>query len=321
MSIEALKLEIETREQQRLESKRSQYKSNNCIASNLGECLRERYHGIVDYDKKPIADTWLQARFEEGNNQERNLLVKLLQMGFQVVEGQKRFEILDRNGRVIMTGRIEGKVIFNAKYYPFEIKSMNPNIYAGIETFEDFAKYNHTAKYPKQLMSYMFSENLDEGFFLLTDCLGHFKIIPIKLDYAMMEGEMQNCTLVMDAVEKKTPPPFHTDKAVCRKCWACKTACFPDLDFGDGVQVIDDDELLNNLNRRQELAPMANEFAKLDKEIKDKAKDNYKHAICGNYEMVVKEYPINYKAKEAYTIQAKKVEISRIDEDTTVDIN
>lgn len=320
MSIESLKQEIEQRENQRLESKKSQYKPSNCIASNLGACLRERYHSIVDYEKKPMADNHLQARFEAGNEEERSVLIKLLTMGYQIVEGQKRFEIKDRNNRVIMSGRIEGKIKHEDRYYPFEIKSMNPNIYAGIETVEDFAKYGHTAKYPKQLMSYMFSENIDEGFFLLTDCMGHFKIVPIKLDWEMMEREMQNCTLVQDAVERKEPPAFHQDKAICRKCWACKTACFPPLDFGEGVQVVDDDELLYNLNRRQELSPMASEFEKLDKTIKEKAKANYKHAVCGNYEIVIKDYDINYKAKEAHTVKAKKVEIARIDQEITTEV-
>lgn len=320
MSVEKLKEEIEKREQQRLESKRSQYKPNNCIASGLGECLRERYHSIVDWDKKPIADTWLQARFEEGNEQERRILIKLLTSGFEVVEGQRRFEIKDRANRVIISGRIEGKIKYDGKLYPFEIKSMNPNIYAGIDTLEDFAKFAHTARYPKQLQSYMFSEGADEGFFILTDCLGHFKIIPIKLDYDLMEIEMKNCELVMLAVDSKEPLPFHKNKAICRKCWACKTCCFPPLDFGEGVQIVEDDELLVDLKRRQELVSTAKEFDVLDKSIKERIKSNYKHIVIDNYEVEVKEYPIKYKAQEARTITAKKVEISIINEDTTIEI-
>lgn len=319
MSIEILKSEIEKRENARLESRKTQYQPKNCIASNLGECLRERYHSIVDWKAKPIADSWLQARFEEGNEQERRILIKLLTNNFEVVEGQTRFEIKDRNGRVILTGRIEGKIKYEGKYYPFEIKSMNPNIYDGIDSLEDFQKYSHTAKYPKQLQSYMFSQELPEGFFILTDCLGHFKIIIVKLDFEIMEKEMQSCTIVMDAVEKKEPLAFHKDTAVCKKCWACKTCCFPPLDFGEGVQVIDDPDFLVNLNRRQELIASAKEFEKLDKIIKDRSK-SYKHAICENFEIVVKEYPINYKATEARTITAKKVEISKINEELTIEI-
>lgn len=318
MSVEILKAEIEKREIARLESKRSQYQPKNCVASNLGECLLERYHSIVNWNAKPMADTWLQARFEEGNEQERRILIKLLTNNFEVVEGQTRFEIKDRSGRVILTGRIEGKIKFDGKYYPFEIKSMNPNIYDNINCLEDLQKFAHTAKYPKQLQSYMFSQNLEEGFFILTDCLGHFKVIPIYLDLEVMEKEMQNCELVMDAVEGKVGLGYHKDTSVCRKCWACKTTCFPDLDFGEGVQVIDDPEFLEDLKRRQQLidSGCVKEYDKLDKTVKERAK-NYKHAICDNFEIVVKEYPINYKAQEARTITAKKVEISRIDEEIT----
>lgn len=318
MSIEMLKSEIELREEQRLKSKQTQYQSKNCIASNLGECLKERYHSIVDWDKKPIADTWLQARFEEGVEQERRILIKLMNNGFDLVEGQKKFRVNDRSGRCIMSGKIEGKLKFEGKYYPFEIKSMNPNIYAGIENLEDFDKYSHTKKYPKQLMAYMFSENCDEGFFIITDCLGHFKIIPVKLDYNMMEQEMQNCELVQDCVEKKAPPEFTSNKALCRKCWAAKTCCFPPMDFGEGVQIVDDEELIVDLNRRDELMEASKEYEAVDKRIKEKVKC-YQHVLAGNYEITTKEITVNYKAKEAYTSTQKRVSIERIDLDVTTE--
>lgn len=321
MSIEKLKLDIESREEARLKAKQGSYTSKNCIAANLGECLKERYHSIVDGAKRPLADTWLQARFEEGNEQERKLLIKLMSNGFDIVNNQQRFEILDRNKRVILTGRIEGKVKYEGKYYPFEIKSMNPNIYAGIDKLEDFQKYSHTARYPKQLMSYMFSENVDEGFFLITDCLGHFKIIPIKLDYDMMEKEMQNCTLVMDHVENKEPPEFTNNKALCRKCWACKVVCFPDMQFGEGVIVVDDEELSADLKRRDEIQGLSSEYDKLDKKIKDRVKSSYKHAIVGNFEIQVKTSPVNYKAQEARTIQVTKVSIDKIESEITAGEN
>lgn len=319
MNIETLKAEIEKREEARLKSKMSQYKPNNCVASGLGECLRERYHSIVDYDKKELAGTWLQARFEEGNEQERRLLIKLLTLGIEVVEGQKRFEVKDRTGRVILTGRIEGKIKYEGKYYPFEIKSMNPNIYDGINSLEDMQKYGHTARYPKQLMSYMFSENVDEGFFLLTDCLGHFKIIPIKLDYEMMEKEMQACELVMVAVEKKLPPAHHKDTALCRKCWAAKTCCFPALDFGEGVTIVDDAELEIDLKERDKLQEAAKAYEKLDKKVKERLKI-IPHAVCGNFESVAKTTPTNYKAQEAKVVNVTKVSISKIESDITTEI-
>lgn len=318
MSIENLKIEIEQREEARLVAKRSQYQSKNCIASNLGECLRERYHSIVDWTKKPVADTWLQARFEEGNEQERKLLIKLMTLGYQLIENQKRFEIKDRKDRVILTGKIEGKIKYQDKHYPFEIKSMNPNIYDGINTLEDMQKYSHTAKYPKQLMAYMFSENVDEGFFLLTDCLGHFKIIPVKLDYDMMEKEMQNCTFVMECVDKLGPPPHHKDTAICRKCWAAKTCCFPSLDFGEGVTILDDPDLEQALKDRDVLQQSASNYDKLDKKVKERLKI-IPHAVIGNFESVSKTSTVNYKATEARAIQMTKVSISKIESDVIIE--
>lgn len=316
MSVELLKLEIESKENQRLESKRTQYSSKNCIASNLGDCLRQRYYDITAGDSKPIADLWLQARFEEGSEQERRILIKLLTSGFEVVEGQKRFEIKDRNGRIILSGRIEGKIKFQGKYYPFEIKSMNPNIYAGIDSLEDFAKYSHTKKYPKQLQSYMFSENVDEGFFIITDCLGHFKIIPVYLDYNMMEQELQNCTIVMNHVWEGLAPQFTTDRSLCRKCWACKTVCFPSIDFGEGVTVMDEPELALDLKRRDELDDQRKEYEAIDKRVKERLKESPGlHAICDKWEIEVTKKSQVRKATEEKTIDVTRVKIERIEDD------
>lgn len=321
MSVENLRNEIIKKESERLSHKRSKYQPKNCTASGLVECLKERYHAIIDWKSKPISDDWLQARFEEGNEQERRILIKLLSNGFEISDNQHRFEIKDRSGRVILTGRIEGKIKYEGKYYPFEIKSMNPNIYAGIDKLEDFEKYSHTQKYPKQLMSYMYNESCDEGFFIITDCLGHFKIITVKLDYAMMEKEIQNCTFVQDCVDKKCPPPFTDNKALCRKCWAAKTCCFPAMDFGEGMQVINDDELKADLDRRFELMPAAKEYDQVDKSIKERVKDFYTHAVCDNYEIIVKKSTVNYKAQEARTIEQKRVSIDRIESDITMENN
>lgn len=318
MSVELLKKEIESRENQRLLSRRTEYKQSNCIASGLGDCLRERYYSIVDGDSKPVADEWLQARFEEGSEQERRILIKLLTNGFEIVENQRRFEVKDRDNRVILTGRIEGKIKFQGKYYPFEIKSMNPNIYDGIDNIEDFAKYSHTKKYPKQLMSYMFSENVDEGFFIITDCLGHFKIIVVYLDYNVMEEEMQNCTIVMNHVWEGIAPQFTTDRSLCRKCWACKTVCFPSMDFGEGITVIDEPELAIDLKRREELSEPRSEYESIDKRVKERLKEfPGLHAICDKWEIEVTKKSQVRKATEEKTIDVIRVKIERIEEDAT----
>jgi ferredoxin len=316
MSVEMLKIEIEKKESDRLKMKNNKYSSKNCIASGLGDCLRERYYSICEYESKPSPDEWLMARFEEGNEQERRILVKLLSNGFDIVDNQHRFEIKDREGRVILSGRIEGKIKFQGKYYPFEIKSMNPNIYAGIDTLDDFAKYSHTKKYPKQLQSYMFSENVDEGFFIITDCLGHFKIIPVYLDYNMMEQELQNCTIVMNHVWEGIPPQFTSDRSLCRKCWACKTVCFPSADFGEGVTVMDEPELALDLKRRDELDVQRKEYEAIDKRVKERLKESPGlHAICDKWEIEVTKKSQVRKATEEKTIDVTRVKIERIEDD------
>lgn len=323
MFIENLKIDIEKRRLDRLRSKCTVYPKNNPTASSLEECTRKMVLEIVHWKDKPVFEPEVMARLEEGNRQESYVIRELMEIGFTITENNPPpFEILSRDKKVIMRGKIDGKIEINKNYkIPFEIKSMNPNIYDRINTIDDFNNYFWTKKYLLQMQSYLYANNEEHGLFICTDMQGHWKIFTVSLDMVEMEKILQKCEQVVAARDGAELPDFHNDKAVCRRCWLFKKHCFPGVDFGEGVQVVDDDELLNKLNRRQELAPMAKEFEVLDKSIKDKAKDNYSHAICGNFELVIKPYTINYKAKEAYTLNAKKVEISRIDQETTVDIN
>lgn len=276
------------KEEERLRSQANLFRKNVNWASDIGVCAREMFYSITDWDKKPIPEPYLLARFEEGREQEKKVIKKLMENGFEIVEGQKPFEIKDRNGRVILTGRIDGKIRWDNRKIPFEVKSLMPSVYSQIDTVEDFNKYSWAKKYPLQMMSYLFGENIDEGIFILTDCLGHFKVIPVRLDYASMESILQRCELVMNAVDKKTPPDFFKDTSVCRKCWALGRVCSPPLDFGEGVAIIDDAEIEVKLAKRDELYGLSKEFEVLDKEVKGYFR-NKPHCLCGNFEIIGKE--------------------------------
>lgn len=309
-SVLSLADEIHKRELARLNSKAMVYRKNNNWASDIGECNREMYYSIVDWDKKPLPAPELIARFETGNEQEKKVIINLLSLDFEVVEGQKHFEIKDRKGRVIISGRIDGKIIWQGKKYPFEVKSMNPNIYHNVNTMEDFNKYHWTRKYPKQMQSYLFSENLEEGLFIVTDCLGHFKIIPISINLEEMELIMQRSELVMTAVDIKEPPAFHKDASTCRRCWAFGRVCHPPINVNE-MQVITDVEMELKLSRREELKANNSEYEDLDKEIKEYFKGK-ESAVCGDFMITGKKQIRQFKAKEASTQEIWVTKIEKI---------
>lgn len=311
MKANKLAEEILAKESARLSTKSSLYQKRNVVASDIPICHREGFYSIVNWDKKKLPDTQLQARFEQGNEEERRTIIRLLECGWEVVESQKPFQIKDRNNKTVITGRIDGKIKYEGTLIPFEVKSMNPNIYSQINTMEDFKRYRHTAKYPLQMMCYLYGENLLEGMFILTDCLGHFKIITIELDYDLMESIIQKSEVIMASVASNIPPSFHDDPSVCRQCWACGILCHPPLDFGPGIEIIANEDLEQKLEKWNSLKDTQSDYEVLDKEIKEFFKDR-PHSICGEYEISGKKIIKNIKAAEAKTLEYWQSKIEKI---------
>lgn len=274
--------EIQSRREAKLKSEAKIFRQVNPRASAITECNREMVLSITNWKDKPAPDIHLQARFNEGKEQERKVIRELIDLGFEVIEGQKPFELKDRKSRTILTGSIDGKILLDGKRIPFEIKSLNPNIYSQINEVNDFNRYEWVKRYPRQMQAYLYGNNEESGLFILTDCLGHIKTFPVFLDYEEMEVILKRCEYVMDCVENKTLPDYHKDYSVCRRCWALGRCCTPPLDFGEGTQVIDDPDMEFMLNRREELNNVVKEYKQIDKQVKDYFKEK-PNCLVGNF--------------------------------------
>jgi CRISPR/Cas system-associated exonuclease Cas4 (RecB family) len=297
---EAIK-EIEKRRYQRLQSEAKNFRQTICRASSIGECDRELCHSIIDWQVKPLPDLELQARFDEGKEQHKKVHRELLEDGFDVIEGEKSFEIKGRNGKVVCTGHIDGRISYNGIKPPFEIKSLTPNLFNQINSLEDFNKWEWSRKYPRQMQLYLFGENEEQGIYILSDCLGHRKYFPVVLDYEETERILHRCEYVMACVEEGILPPFHKDYSVCRRCWAMGRVCAPDIKL-EGAQIIDDPEIEAELKRREELKELVKEFDALDKHIKDYFKE-HADVLVGDFHITGKWNEKNLKPTEAKTIK------------------
>lgn len=308
-------IDINKRESERLATQGKQYRKTTNWASSIGECKREMFYSITEWDKKPVPDLHLLARFEEGREQERKILRRLLENGLDVIEGQKPIDIKDRKGRVVISARLEGKVRWNGSKIPFEIKSLNPNVYARIDTVEDFNKMEWSRRYPIQMNLYLYAENAEQGLFILTDCLGHFKLIPCFLDLDLVERVLTVCTEVMDAVESGNPPDFLRHKPnTCKKCWAFGRVCQPPIEPQQGLELIDNSELLDALIRREQTEEAHHDYAVADKIIKDILKGK-PMVICGDYQITGEEKNVHYKeqpAKPAFDQKRWSMKIERL---------
>lgn len=306
MTVEELCAEIAQKREDSYRRNLGPWPKNNMTASDISECPRESVLAIFNWQERPAFDPDIKMRLERGNKIEDLALQELMGLGYRVRVERKPFEIRDRrnNDRLLCRGKVDGflqddRPLDKPEDVPFECKSLNPNVYARIDSQEDFDRYLFFKKYPKQLQTYLFANNIEAGFWILDDCMGHWKLIPCRLDYERMEKVLQHLELVADHVEKKTLPDYQQDPAVCLKCWAYGRVCNPPLlGTHEGMQIINDPELEEKLDRLDEMRESHHEFESLDKELKAVFKGK-PYLIVGDWLIRGEEKLRRTKAQEA----------------------
>lgn len=312
-TVNALCKQIEERRQLLKSKDLGPWPKSNPTASDISECTREMVLQVTNWQDRPPFTAAIRERLDRGTKIEDLVIQELRDIGYTIRQDRMPFEIRDKQGRLLCRGKVDGFIQIGRKDFPFEVKSLNPNIFNRIDSQEDFDQYIFFRKYPKQLLVYLYANNIEEGFFILDDCLGHQKLIPVKLDYERMEKILQQLESAVDHLAKKTLPDFHKDPAVCLKCHFFKRICTPPFFTGEGLQMINDPELEAKLNRRAELDPAATEYDRLDKELKEvfKGRDGL---IIGNWLVSGEEKTRNYKAQTARETKYWQTTFERVDE-------
>jgi len=261
-------------------------------ASAVGVCAREVYHQITDWQLRPQPDTTLLHRFQRGNEVESIVVRELLADGFYVhnyLDEQITFEIRENlpeelqshrdsyDSFIICRGHMDGRITWGDDKPVFEVKSLNPNVWGRIESVRDFFSMgSFWVKYPRQMLLYLYQAAEPFGLFILDDCLGHWKILPVVFDDFLDECEdaLRTCRKAAIAARTGAPPPYHDDPTVCLECWARDVGvCSPPLDFTPAKFIelhgasINDDIWTTELNKAERAA-----FNESDKRIKDTMK-------------------------------------------------
>lgn len=319
---EALVEEIKNRQQISIEKLRRSDPQHNPRASNIHECARNIAYQVLDWEKKAPFDDWLLARFEEGRRQEVAVVQRLRSMGFEIIEqdinGQLTISIPEQNGSEfrrgeVLTGRIDGLIKWEDKWIPFEVKSLNPNLFAGIKTLDDFQKKPLYRRYLRQMQMYLFGRNAEMGIFILTDCQGHDIAIPIYLDLGEAEWILKHLEKAARAIKKREyPDRIPYDVSICGKC-PFSTICLNDI-INKPADMIENEALERDIERHEELKPLASEFDRIHDNIKETFKDIPK-AIVGTRWRIQQvpsqrtSYEIPPEIKKEY---AKKVPVNRL---------
>lgn len=282
---DALADAITVRRREVLGRKISAYQRKNSILSDVHDCERYMTYAVLDWDKRPMHDADLQARFDAGNVWEKQIVIELLGMGFDFQASQMPITITNRSGETIATGKIDGFIAWEGKKVPVEIKTMTLHLFDQIKSVEDFQKKPWLRKYTRQLMLYMFGNNVEHGLFLITNGLGSWKLLPLTLDFGECEALLQKLERVHEAIKKKVyldRIPY--DHTICGKCPFAIT-CLPDV-INKAAEMIDNPALEADIARHEELKPLASEYDHLHDKMKETFA-NVEKAVIGTRWMIL----------------------------------
>ena len=214
-----------------------------------------------------------------------------------ILEQGRSFEMRDLN----ITGHLDLKIAEKGvdKAYPVEVKGLQHSEWKNLNSFHDFiaSKKPWVRKYPAQISLYLLMDNAEEGlFYLKSKATSMPKAVWIKLDFEYTELILRKAERVNAAILTNTPPDrMEYDAQVCGRC-PFAHICLPDRDFGQGAELLDNDEMLEWLKRREELKPLVEEFKGLDDLIKDIAKEK-ENLIIGNFWLKGK-----WKERKGFTV-------------------
>ena len=290
---------------ERLEKRASEppFKPRRNYASNLSACVRQMTYQHTHWQEREPFDTDGVAHMEDGNHEEKLVITELMADGFDVVEQQVQLD----DDKYFVTGKIDGKLRWQGRRVPFEIKRVSPYAFDKLNTVEDFKASEWDYKKLRQLTLYLFLHSEEVGLFILSNGIGGRKVIVVPLDYELGEAILKSLEQTNAAVKSGVlPDRIEYTSKICGRCpW--RRTCLPDLAFGEGV-VLGDAELKDAVTRYLDLKPRAAEFEKVKKEIKSTSEGKPLLAV-DNYLIEGSWVERKVKAQEERTDRYWKFEI------------
>jgi hypothetical protein len=292
--------------------KRTFPQSVNRISSMDDPCLRRLYYRRAAWDKAAPTPDSLQGVFETGNVLEPVIERIVSEIGhastppWRIVGAQtptndaflKKYNISGSidgflQMQLVSFHQEPGKAPWTEWVWVtqsvVDIKTMSPNVYPQINSYEDLAKYPWTRGYRGQVMLYAFAHNLENCCLLLVNKSNLFdmKLIHFQIDMAYLEGLLQRAEAINLAIECEEPPAGINDPDQCPKCqWF--SYCCPDVTTGGNLEIVDNTELEAVLTRMDELLPASKEYSDLEK-ARDLMLTKGRDVVCGPFMVTWKE--------------------------------
>lgn len=317
---EGLEKDLEIRHPDRKPQRRTY-----CYASGYHPCSRNLALQMRRPEMKEAFSVETKAHFDRGNDSEARVMHWINGAGrfstpnFHTSGEQERLEIKDREGNVVIVGRKDFDLVVgehgNQSIYPCEVKDWR-TMHQHVETAGDLSNSPWTRKALYQLLAYLYGSDTPLGYLvLITPTFPKF--IPLVLDELL--GEME------DFLQKAEPacvyaredeaalregeailPDMIDDPSECRRCEFFGTACLPDMKMGDAAAVFTDHQVIQDVEREDELHESKKEYTRLHKLNADRFRHSVEaFAICGDKLIKAtrterKSYKVPKEIKEQY---------------------
>jgi hypothetical protein len=267
---------------------------SNWASTLMDPCERRLVYSRTEWDKAKKPDAKLQGIFNTGTKLEKVVLNILSEIG---AEARPAWELLKPTFRLkdnLLTKyniggipdcflRVLPKDALPQLLGPVEIKTMDPNTFRTVRTLDDMWQKPWTKKYLGQLTIYELATNFEQGWFLIINKanLYEYRWIELPLDLTLAESLLQKARRVNDYVAAGTLPHKLNDPAECRWC-PFGFLCCPDYQTGGNLAAIENSELVEVLDRLQELEDTRAEIGTLER-LRDKILGDCrgKDVVCG----------------------------------------
>jgi len=257
-------------------------------ASGRRSCVRRMGLDLLYPGDDRGRDADAMERLQRGREREAAIIARLYQIGprctppFEVVETQRSFRVVDRDGILLITGKMDLRLRFSRDIKPIcEVKS--GRTYERVEELEDLERSPWTRHALDQLLVYLLQAEEPWGFFIV-DRPGMPLFLRVNLEdhLARAESFLVDARAAIDAAYGGPLPDYTGNPDNCKRCPHFGKTCAPPVGFGSGSQIIVDDELEALAEARYANEAAAKTFGHADDKLK-KALRGVEMGILGRF--------------------------------------
>lgn len=284
-------------------------------ASARRKCLRRMVLEARHPNAFTAWDTETKAKFVRGKEREMDLRRALSRIGqlcepkFDFTAQQKSVHIYNKQGNLIISGKIDGMITVNGSQWPVEIKAWSQHLTDKIENFYDIYESPWTWGGAHQLLAYLYAENQPYGL-LVLDRPGLPRLIEVNLEENLeqMEGFLRDGEVTHQHLRKGTLPDYINDREECQRCPAYLSLCTPPAfaQKGEEPLVFPSAELESLLDERNSIEVPGKRFEVLDHDLKKHFR-GVENGVCGKWSIQGKwqkntTYSVPIEIKKQYEV-------------------